>query len=74
MGAKAFKETAGNILRELRNSEKAPGANQIFTAGEKEYLAKQSSKNKGVLVNEAVQKELKEVQIELGLDQYDLGF
>ncbi|MDO4542605.1 MAG: Ldh family oxidoreductase, partial [Bacillota bacterium] len=39
MGADAFKKTAGDILRELRNSEKAPGEERIFTAGEKEYLA-----------------------------------
>ena len=70
----AFKKTAGDILRELRASEKAPGAERIFTAGEKEYLAKIDTADKGVLINEAVQKELLEVQKDLGLDKYDLGF
>ncbi len=74
MGADAFKKTAGDILRELRASEKAPGAERIFTAGEKEYLAKIDTADKGVLINEAVQKELLEVQKDLGLDKYDLGF
>jgi LDH2 family malate/lactate/ureidoglycolate dehydrogenase len=33
-----FKEISGNIMRELRASRKAPGEDQIFTAGEKEHL------------------------------------
>ncbi len=34
-----FKKTTGDILRELRASKKMPGAERIYTAGEKEYLA-----------------------------------
>ena len=37
MGADSFKKTAGQILRELRASKKAPGKDRIYTAGEKEY-------------------------------------
>ena len=37
MGAEAFKKTCGDILRDLRGSEKAPGQERIYTAGEKEY-------------------------------------
>ena len=33
MGADAFKKTAGDILRELRGSQKAPGEKRIYTAG-----------------------------------------
>jgi L-2-hydroxycarboxylate dehydrogenase (NAD+) len=58
MGSDAFKKTAGDILRELRASEKAPGQERIFTAGEKEYLVWQERKDKGVPIGEAVQKEL----------------
>jgi L-2-hydroxycarboxylate dehydrogenase (NAD+) len=58
MGSDAFKKTAGDILRELRASEKAPGQERIFTAGEKEYLVWQERKDKGIPIGEAVQKEL----------------
>ena len=34
MGAEAFKKTCGDILRDLRGSEKAPGQERIYTAGE----------------------------------------
>ena len=58
MGSDAFKKTTGNILRELRASEKAPGQERIYTAGEKEYLVWQQRKDKGVPIGEAVQKEI----------------
>ena len=57
-GRETFKKTAGDICRALRSSEKAPGYDRIFTAGEKEYLAWLERKDKGVPVGEAVQKEL----------------
>lgn len=74
MGLDSFKKTTGDILRSLRNSEKAPGYDQIFTAGEKEYLAWLDRKDKGVPVNEAVQKEFIDVRDELGLDQFSFDF
>ncbi|MEG0875313.1 MAG: Ldh family oxidoreductase [Clostridiales bacterium] len=74
MGADEFKKTAGDILRELRNSEKAPGAQKIYTAGEKEYIAREATKDKGVLINDAVQKEILAVQQDLGLTQYKFPF
>ncbi len=58
MGLETFKETAGGICRQLRASEKAPGAERIYTAGEKEWEAWQSRKEKGVPVGESIQKEL----------------
>ena len=61
MGLESFKKTAGDILRELRNSEKAPGEERIYTAGEKEYLVWQERKSKGVPLNEAVQNDIKVV-------------
>lgn len=74
MGLEEFKKTAGNILRELRASEKAPGADQIFTAGEKEYLVWQQRKDSGVPINDAVQKEIVAIRDELGLTQYKFPF
>lgn len=74
MGLDAFKKTAGDILRDLRNSERAPGAERIYTAGEKEYLVWQQRKDSGVPINNAVQKELIAVRDELGLTQYKFPF
>ena len=56
-GLETFKKIAGEILRELRASEKAPGQDRIYTAGEKEHLVWLERKDKGVPVGEAVQKE-----------------
>lgn len=58
MGREAFGKIAGDICRALRASEKAPGYDRIYTAGEKEYLVWLERKDKGVPVGEAVQKEL----------------
>ncbi len=68
MGVEEFKKTAGDILRELRASEKAPGCDRIFTAGEKEYDVWQQRKDTGVPINEAVQKEMSKVRDDLKLD------
>ncbi|MCL1941465.1 MAG: Ldh family oxidoreductase, partial [Synergistaceae bacterium] len=61
-----FRKITGNILRDLRNSEKAPGHDRIFTAGEKEYLIWQERKDKGLPVNESLQAELTAMRDELG--------
>ena len=47
MGADSFKKTAGDILRQLRSSQKAPGEDKIYPAGEKEYLVWQERADKG---------------------------
>lgn len=69
MGLDEFKKIAGNILRDLRASKKATGHDRIYTAGEKEYLAWQARKDKGVPVNNAVQRDLIVVR-----DMYDLDY
>ena len=63
----AFKKTTGDILRELRASKKAPGKERIYTCGEKEHLAWQERKDKGVPVGDSVQKELLAMRDELKL-------
>ncbi|MCK4563241.1 MAG: Ldh family oxidoreductase [Verrucomicrobia bacterium] len=63
-----FRKTTGDILRALRASEKAPGAERIYTCGEKEYLAGIERKDTGVPVNEALQKDMVAMRDELGLD------
>ena len=67
MGLETFKKTAGDICRALRASEKAPGAERIYTAGEKEWLAWQDRKDKGVPVGESIQKELIGLRDKFGL-------
>lgn len=74
MGAAAFKKTAGDILRELRASKKAPGCGRIYTAGEKEYDIWKFREDKGVPVGEAVQKEFIAMRDELGLTQFKFSF
>lgn len=69
-----FKKTAGEILRQLRASKKMPGQNRIYTAGEKEYLAFEERKVKGVPIVSETQKEIKEMCAELGLNGYNLPF
>ena len=68
MGVDAFKNTAGDIMRALRASAKAPGQDRIYTAGEKEWDVWQERKDSGVPINEAVQKEMSKVRDELKLD------
>ena len=74
MGADAFKKTCGDILRDLRNSEKAPGQDRIYTAGEKEYDIWMYRKDKGVPMTEAVQKEFIQMRDTFGLTEFKFPF
>ena len=67
MGLDTCKKTAGDICRALRTSEKAPGHDRIYTAGEKEWLAWCERKDKGVPIGEAVQREMIAVRDQLKL-------
>lgn len=69
MGEKEFRKTAGDILRALRNSQKAPGCDRIYTPGEKAYETWFSRKDSGIPVGESVQKELSQVR-----DMYKLDY
>jgi LDH2 family malate/lactate/ureidoglycolate dehydrogenase len=69
-----FKKTTGEILRELRASKKAPGQKRIYTAGEKEYLAWLERKDKGVPIDEELQKQITQMAQELNLTGYDFSF
>ncbi|HAM15462.1 MAG TPA: lactate dehydrogenase [Eggerthellaceae bacterium] len=68
VGREEFAKTAGEICRALRASQKAPGYDRIYTAGEKEYLAWLDRKDKGVPVGDSVQREFIELRDKLGLD------
>jgi len=69
-----FKANTGKILRDLRNSTKAPGQTRIYTAGEKEYEMSMLTASKGVELNVNLQKDVKWLQNELGLQEYDFPF
>lgn len=68
VGEDATRKKVGEILREVRASKKAPGAERIYTAGEKEYEIWKQRENSGVPINEAVQNEINETRDALGLD------
>jgi len=71
---KSFKKISGNILRSLRSSKKAPGAERIYTAGEKEYLAWLERKDKGAPINKNLQQQIITLKEELGLTEYKFPF
>ena len=62
MGLEVFKRIAGAIMRDLRNSKKAPGQERIYTAGEKEWVAWQYRKEHGCPVPVALQKQMNEIR------------
>ena len=69
MGEDVCRKKAGDIIRAIRASRKQPGAERIYTAGEKEYEIRLARKD-GVPINESVQGEMSAVRDKLGLTQY----
>ncbi|TVQ14717.1 MAG: Ldh family oxidoreductase [Bacteroidetes bacterium] len=65
-----FKKTTGNILRELRASQKMPGEQRIYTAGEKEHDTWMYRKDKGVPFNDALFEEFAGMCKTYGLENY----
>ncbi|MFX1304925.1 MAG: Ldh family oxidoreductase [Promethearchaeota archaeon] len=74
IGVNSFKETAGNIMRDLRNSRIIPGEERIYTAGEKEYIAEITRKKTGIPLNKSLQNDIKIMQTELGINKYKFPF
>ncbi len=70
----AFKKTTGDILRNLRNSQKAEGAERIYTCGEKEHLAWLDRKDKGVPVGTVLQNQMIQMRDALSLSHYAFPF
>ena len=69
-----FKKITGDMMRELRNSPKAPGQPRIYTAGEKEHHNAQRVREHGVEIAPGVQTALKSLSAELNISADDLGF
>ncbi|MEE9410968.1 MAG: Ldh family oxidoreductase, partial [Candidatus Heimdallarchaeota archaeon] len=74
LGLEPFKKIAGNICRNLRNSEKVPDAIRIYTAGEKEFEAEKIVREKGVAITKSIQEDLVFMRDELGLEKYRFTF
>lgn len=74
MGRDVFEETAGAILRELRSARKVPGADRIYTAGEKEHLVWQERKETGLPINKSVQEEFVGIRDAAGLTDFVFPF
>ena len=69
LGLELFKRVAGNIMRELRASQKMPGHERIYTAGEKEHEAWLFRKDKGARVDKVLQRHIVEIR-----DEYNLPY
>lgn len=69
LGVEVFKRVAGAIMRELRSSKRMPGAERIFTAGEKEHEAWLFRKDKGARVDHVLQRQMIELR-----DEYILPY
>jgi L-2-hydroxycarboxylate dehydrogenase (NAD+) len=69
-----FKATTSAIMRDLRQSTKAPGQPRIYTAGEKEAEYAKRVEQEGIPIVPNLQKELKFLQQELKLTQYKFPF
>ena len=70
LGEELCRRKSGEILRSVRASKRMPGAERIYTAGEKEYETKMA-RTDGVPINDSMQGELNEIRAQLGLtDKY----
>ena len=65
---KDFKKHTGDVNRALRASRKAPGAERIYTPGEKAHEAQADRLKNGVPVEEKTLAELREIAAELGIE------
>lgn len=61
----------GQIMRALQAARKAPGAERIYVAGEKEYENERRIREQGVPVNANLRSELQFVRDELGIGGYE---
>jgi len=69
MGLETFKRIAGTICRELRASNRMPGWERIYTAGEKEWDARRERLEKGCPIPPALQRVMVEIR-----NQYKLPY
>jgi L-2-hydroxycarboxylate dehydrogenase (NAD+) len=70
----SFKQTTGDILRELRDATKQPGSDRIYTAGEKEFENERRVRGQGVIIVPNLLKEVRTMLDELKMVEYDPYF
>lgn len=66
-----FKQITGEILRNLRQSDRMPGQEKIYTAGEKEHLTFLERSENGVPVPPALIEEMKTLVERFDLTEFD---
>lgn len=69
-----FKQTTGEILRELRSATKQPGCERIYTAGEKEFEIEKRVRAEGVVIVPNLLKDVKTIISEMGMIEYETYF
>ena len=69
-----FKGIVGGMARALQDSRKAPGAERIYVAGEKEFERERAVREKGVPVNAALRKTLVFLRDKLSVPGYEAYF
>lgn len=65
-----FKKNIGNLLRELRSVKTLPGAERIYTAGEKEYENEQRVLKEGIPINQNLLDDLKHIDMLLNINAF----
>ncbi|MDR1688152.1 MAG: Ldh family oxidoreductase [Clostridiales bacterium] len=68
-----FRKTTGDIVRQLRQSNKMPGGERIYTAGEKEYLYYLRHKDKGVPLGDKLAEIIDSLIAQYGLTREKYG-
>jgi L-2-hydroxycarboxylate dehydrogenase (NAD+) len=68
MGKIILKKITSEILKNLRESEKAPGNQRIYTAGEKEWEAYKERSDKGCPINESLEQVISQLSTILNID------
>ncbi len=69
-----FRKTTGDVLRALRNAAKAPGAERIYTCGEKEHRAWLARKDTGAPIDPTLQQQLVAMRDEQQLTGFRFPF
>ena len=69
-----FKRSVGDITRQLRQTPRIPGAERVYTPGEKEFESEKEVRARGVPIPPKLQSELREVCRRTGLDGNLLPF
>ena len=65
------RHSTGGIMRALQESRRAPGAERIYVAGEKEYESELTVRQQGVPVNANLRRELQVMRDELVIAGYE---